>query len=200
MPRRRWFAAPLVLTFSSPLACSSRAPAVEAKQGDPKPPANPLAGFATVIPNGTACTYNVQVRCPKDISCNPPPPMAIECPPGMGDMPAVHVGALGDGGCVMVPYGCGDLACAVPVPCPSPGQPLAPLSWAVNPADDGRCLASPGPRTNFEDPGPAVAIDCPLAERHGFIERKTPDAPCLACATAPCEPPAAVTVPCPAAS
>ncbi|MCA9674482.1 MAG: hypothetical protein KC464_05505, partial [Myxococcales bacterium] len=125
MPRvRRWFAAPLVVTLAGPAACSSSG-------GQRR---SPIDDFAYVSRDGSACIYHVDMACPPNATCNPPPPQAVECPAGMGaDVTGARVGRHGDG-CVAVIPPCADLACAVPTPCPTPGAPLPALQWAVNPA------------------------------------------------------------------
>lgn len=188
MPRPRRFAAPLVIVLATPAACSSN--------GAEKPPPPFGHDFAAVWKDGSACGYAEAMSCPEGVRCNPPPPRAIECPREMGAHERVRIGADGAGGCLLVPPTCADRGCAVPTDCPEPGQMLPPLQWAVNPGDGDGCVASPGPRTGLWEPAHAPApIACPLPERHGFIERAAPDAPCFACAKPPCAD--ATPVPCP---
>jgi hypothetical protein len=40
---------------------------------------------ASLSQRGHECFYSVHVDCPPDATCNPPPPIPIECPPEMSD-------------------------------------------------------------------------------------------------------------------
>ena len=95
MPRvRRWFAAPLVVTLAGPAACSSSG-------GQRR---SPIDDFAYVSRDGSACIYHVDMACPPNATCNPPPPQAVECPAGMGaDVTGARVGRHGDGCVAVIP-------------------------------------------------------------------------------------------------
>jgi hypothetical protein len=178
--RRTWFSAPLVV--------------VTAGCGSSSATKDPTDDFAYVHQQGSACTYNEPEHCPKGAMCNPPPPLPIECPAGIGKDEWGRVGPKPKGQpgeCVLMKSSCNDLTCAIDVPCPAHdwgNRTLATLEWAIDPTDDGKCSATPGSRTTFDSPAPAVTIDCPasLTDHHGFIARPSPTAECQACAQPPC--------------
>jgi hypothetical protein len=188
VPRSRRFAASLVVTLAVP-ACSSSSQKPEEARWD--------ADFAYVRKDGTACTYSTPERCPPNVTCNPPPPRAIECPRGMGEHDNARVGAVEGGACVMMAPGCHERACATETDCPDPGRPLLPLQWAVNPVEGqgDQCVATPARRTSFwETEHPPVTLTCPPTGA-GFIERAAGDAACFACAQPPCDTATPVTCP-----
>jgi len=189
---RRWFAAPFVVTVTAaPLAC---APSSGARRDFPAG----VEGAWYVTRDGTACSADPPMSCPKGASCNPPPPTVVECPATM-EQSTVRLVKLAGGSCAVLPDGCERVACAVgPTPCPLPhDQRLPTLSWAVNPID-GKCLASPGRRNRYEQDRPDVEVPClPLEARGGFIDRAAPGAECHACALSPCDPATSPRVDCP---
>jgi hypothetical protein len=185
MRRRRWFAAPLVITTAAIPGCSSA----------PKGP------DWYVNRNGTACTASTPVHCPRNATCNPPPPHAVTCPDGMGESSTVEVDQNADGTCTMTIPGCtGGAACTHAVDCPTweAGEKLQTLRWLLEPAADGKCTATPSSRTNFGPTRPPVIIDCPPDGRVVITRKPAGDDGCLACATgATCDPAASIDVACP---
>jgi hypothetical protein len=95
----------------------------------------------------------------KDLKCyahetgpNPPPPRAIECPPGMSGKTVFTVGELPDKSCAVVPEGCLDAKCTTHrTPCPlPPGKELVrtfSVLWKIE---------KHGPNCHAED-----ETDCP---------------------------------------
>jgi len=195
MKRRHWFTAPFVVTAAAaPLACSSSTGRGERRDFPPG-----VKGSWYVMRDVSSCSASAPMSCPKNATCNPPPPQAIECPSGMGEQVTVRVIELGDGTCAMLPDGCTREACAQgPTPCPVPwGERLPTLEWAVN-LVDGKCVASPGPRTRDEPPRSGVEVPClPFENKGGSIDRAAAGADCHACALSPCDPATSPKVACP---
>lgn len=112
--RRTQFAAPWILTVA--VGCGSKS-------------AEPRKQFPrtwTVTMQLPGCQALLDVSCPPDVNCNPPPPQEAECPPGASGHTSQRVAQLANDTCVIVPDGCVELACAkTPAPCPLPqGQKL----------------------------------------------------------------------------
>jgi hypothetical protein len=181
--RRTWFSAPLVAVTAS---CSS-------SSSSDKPD---VASYDTIARRGTACEYVVKMRCPKNASCNPPPPRAVECPAALGGGSWAAIGpkpGVADGTCLLFADGCSEPSCAVPTPClDGAWTPLAPLAWRISPGEDGRCIAVGVSRTQW-DSHPPVPLACPPG---GAIERANVNAPCVVCAVSPC-PIGAAPIACP---
>lgn len=93
---------------------------------DAAPPADaaPARLVATFYVSGAQgqCDAMGDSSCPPNFACNPPPPMKIECPPGIGKTRSdgVHVGRLPDQTCAIIDLGCEDVSCAhAATPCPA---------------------------------------------------------------------------------
>jgi hypothetical protein len=114
--RRSRFAAPLVITVA---ACSKTEP--------PKPPAYSGMSWDVRMVGGKGCRADEVFReCPPEGDCNPPPPRAVECPPGSSGRTLIRVAELPDKTCGILPAGCFDASCVkLKAPCPLPaGQTL----------------------------------------------------------------------------
>jgi len=67
------------------------------------------------------CQAVMDVDCPPNVACNPPPPQEVECPPGTSGKTVTRIGELDDKSCAIVPPGCLEIDCAkTPAPCPLP--------------------------------------------------------------------------------
>src|SRR5688500_14839709 len=79
-----------------------------------------VAEWNVIAANGV-CSANEHGSCPPDTECTPPPPRAIECPPGSAEG-IVRVGQLEDATCVIA-------GTSTKTPCPLPkGEAIAPTS------------------------------------------------------------------------
>jgi hypothetical protein len=131
--------------------------------------------------------FSETIPCPKNASCNPPPPRAIECPAELGTATSARIGpapGTAPDSCVLIVPPCTERSCGVPIKCipTSWARTIEPLAWTITPGEDGRCVATPRPRTNFDGGGPAIPVAC----AGGVIERANPKAPCVVCGTSPC--------------
>ncbi len=138
-------------------------------------------------------TYEVRMV---DMKCratepgrNPPPPRAIECPPGMSGSTTFVVGELANGTCGIVPRGCTDEACVkIKTPCPLPYgrevvQKLANV-WTIEKRGE-RCHAEEGgedecpPGVDCNPPQPRF-VPCPPGITEDKVVRiaELPDATC----------------------
>lgn len=172
--RRRRFSAPLVAVTAS-YACSS-----------PSKP-DDISQYDKISVWGSACVYELEVSCPKNVPCNPPPPRPIECPAAMGESTEARIGPAKPGAveadCLLFLPLCTTRSCGIPTPCLRDNyDPIEPLAWTITPGSDGRCIATPQPRTMFDGGGPVIPIACD----GGVIERANPKAPCVVCDKSPC--------------
>jgi hypothetical protein len=139
-------------------------------------------------------TWNVIM---KDMKCvatepgpNPPPPQAIECPPGMTGNISITVGMLANKSCGVVPTGCFDPACvklATACPLPPGEQVKHELAnvWLVEKRGD-RCHAEEGdidkcpPGVDCNPPEPRF-VKCPegVTEDTPMRIAELPDATCV---------------------
>lgn len=170
---RRVFAASVVVTIA---ACSG-----SSKETTGTKPPGPFVQRWTVIRSVDDCrALETENSCPKNATCNPPPPQAIACPEGSGPDGHVVVAELPDHSCAIVPVGCNELACAaVKTACPMPfGQELPILRWEVMREASGECIA----RARGADP---VKVACPFPDPQtgapsSVIMRADAKAPCFA--------------------
>lgn len=158
----------------------------------------------TVHKQADACRADVRIDCPPDVSCNPPAPREIECPPGATEAASVTVVEKPDKTCAIVPRGCTSISCATQsTPCPTPyGERLTPrpqrLSaiWSVmrgqlpdtcNAYDDFECRVPPGQPAPPCNPPPPDRVVCPpsIGDQPMRIG-KLPDGTC-AIAPKPCD-------------
>jgi hypothetical protein len=167
--RRTTFAAPLILSLVT--GCSkkeeeyTRNPPPPERTPEPPPvkttnPPEPTARFIAEWDvrrvDAGICEAEAIVQCDPGDRCNPPPPRAIECPPGTSGKTVIRVAAVTTAKCGIVPKGCNDATCVkLETACPLPGgQQLPPKLvevWLVekNKNGDGGCHA--------EEP----STDCP---------------------------------------
>jgi hypothetical protein len=95
--QRRVFAAPFIFTIAA--ACTGGAPkTVEKPEPDPDPVAEPYQTWTVSSSGEGRCEAYVEVDCPPDASCNPPPPMAVACPAGLADGEQITVVQLEENG------------------------------------------------------------------------------------------------------
>ena len=171
--RRTRFATPVILSVA---ACSS---------SKTEPPRREFPG----------ATYTVQMvdmKCVAQERGNPPPPpRAIQCPPGMASTTVFTVGTLANGTCGVVPNGCFDEACVrIPTPCPlPPGQPLVEklaIVWTIEKRGE-TCHAEEGeghddcpPGVDCNPPEPRI-VPCPpgVTEDRPLRVAELPDATCV---------------------
>jgi hypothetical protein len=169
--RRVRFAAPVVITVAA--SCSHK----EA------PKAKPFPGV----------TWSVSMQ---DLRCraiepgpNPPPPRAIECPPGMSGKTIMTVTELADHSCAVVPPSCKDVSCAHPkTACPLPfGKELVQklaMVWIIEKrgpkchAEEENEDCPPGQDCN--PPAPRT-FDCPpgVTEEKPLRIAELPDTTCV---------------------
>jgi hypothetical protein len=78
-PRRTRFAAPFVVVVTAAGGCGDgkKGGGTTPPDPDPKPQAS---WYVRKTPTG-GCQATQHVDCPKDLSCNPPAPMGMPCPP-----------------------------------------------------------------------------------------------------------------------
>jgi hypothetical protein len=145
--RRTQFAAPLIVT----LACGNSEPT---ETRNPPPPAPKFKGAWDVrrAPAG-GCLAEDANPCAPDTKCNPPPPRAIECPPGTSGRTVIRVVELPAHTCGIAPAGCADPTCVkLATPCPLPHGQRFPQKlvevWTVE---------KRGSECHAEEPNP----DCP---------------------------------------
>ena len=102
----------------------------------------------------------VDMKClAREMSSKPPPPLAIECPPGMSGSTTFVVGMLSSNECGIVPPDCYATSCVkIRTPCPLPPgkQVVTKLAnvWMIE-KKDGTCHAEEG---DVDDCPPGV--DC----------------------------------------
>lgn len=180
--RRTRFATPVILVA----ACSKSEP--------PKP--KEFAG-------ATYTVRMVDMKCLAHQRGNPPPPpRAIECPPGMASKTVFTVGELADKTCGIIPAGCVDETCVkIKTPCPlPPGKQLATalsIVWTIEKRGDA-CHAEEGdghedcpPGVDCNPPEPRI-VPCPpgVTEDKPVRVAELPDATCVVvpegCATTTC--------------
>lgn len=130
--RRTQFAAPLIITVAA--GCG--------RGGADQPPKRFPRMTWTVTMQLPGCQAVMDVDCPPDIACNPPPPQDVECPPGASGKTATRIAELADKTCAIVPPGCFDPSCAkLPAPCPLPrGQKLVhkiAFAWHIEKRGEG---------------------------------------------------------------
>ena len=141
-------------------------------------------------------TWNVQMnrndgKCQaRESGPNPPPPVAIECPPGMSGSTVFVVGKLANDTCGIVPPACLDEHCVkIHTPCPLPPgqevkQKLANV-WLIEKRGE-RCHAEEGdedecpPGMDCNPPQPRF-VKCPpgITEEHPVRVAELPDATCV---------------------
>ena len=148
--RRTSFATPFIMTVAAttslPACSKDKGPA-----GNPPPPEFPGMKWSVRMVN-MKCLASEQ-------GPNPPPPRAIECPPGMSGSNTLIVGELSPSECGIVPQGCTDNTCVkIRTPCPLPPgkQVVTKLAnvWMIE-KKDGKCHAEEG---DVDDCPPGV--DC----------------------------------------
>ena len=187
---RTRFAAPFIVTVAA-AGCSN---------GGDKTSNPPLPRFPGVTHRvhmaDMLCFANENVLAPRDdkakASYNPPPPRAIECPPGMSGNTMLTVGELGPSECGIVPDGCTNKSCVkLRTPCPLPPgmrytQKLANV-WTIEKRGD-KCHAEEGdgehddcpPGKDCNPPAPRF-VPCPpgITEAADVHVAEMPDATCV---------------------
>jgi hypothetical protein len=203
--RRTLFAAPLILSVA---ACgksepeSTHNPPVPVTKNPPGPAFRDQWDVRRV--DAGKCEANELFTCEPQTKCNPPPPRAVECPPGTSGKTVIRIAELHDQTCAIVPKGCVEPSCAkLKTVCPLPaGQKLPDKLvevWVVekNKQDDGCHAEEPPvdcpPNTDCNPPSP-MKIECPP----GVTDRVTVKVGLLAdktCAILPegCDKPACAT-------
>jgi hypothetical protein len=134
MRRTRAFAAPFILTVVTALpGCPKSGPSGGTTVHENPPRVMPDAAepVATetryqewsVYKNGDTCAAMVDVDCPppEEATCNPPPPMRVDCPLGVEEGNAVVIYQQVEGGpCYVEPADCGEGGCdPQPAECPT---------------------------------------------------------------------------------
>ncbi len=77
-------AASFVVTFAAHGAAGCKKQPVES--GDPPEPPRPRVSSASISPSPFGdCHLYENPSCPPNVTCNPPPPIVIDCPPDMRD-------------------------------------------------------------------------------------------------------------------
>ena len=89
------------------------------------------------------CRAGIDIDCPENVTCNPPGPQPIPCPPGVEKHGHVTVGQKSATECVVVPPSCNDPSCATEkVRCPWTYEELSQLIRNGSKDAEGRCVAS----------------------------------------------------------
>jgi hypothetical protein len=188
---RTRFAAPFIITVAA-AGCSKGEPT-----SNPPPPKRAFPGVTySVRMQDMSCIAEERWAVPdavageRPVPPNPPPPRAIECPPGMAGNTVFVVGELAKSECAIVPAGCDDTSCAkIRTPCPLPPgeklyKPLANL-WLIEKRGD-KCHAEEGdedkcpPGNDCNPPAPRF-VPCPpgITEADPVRIAELPDATCV---------------------
>jgi hypothetical protein len=179
--RRTSFATPFIMT----VAATASVPACSKDKGPPGNPPQPE------FPGMTWSVRMLNMTClASEHGPNPPPPRAIECPPGMSGSTTFVVGELASNECGIVPAGCADKACVkIRTPCPMPvGQKVVHKLanvWLIEKRGD-KCHAEEGdedecpPGTDCNPPSPRF-VPCPagITEEKPVRVAEMPDATCV---------------------
>ncbi|MBA2543016.1 MAG: hypothetical protein H0V17_25470 [Deltaproteobacteria bacterium] len=174
--RRTVFAAPLIISLVG--GCSKKEPErtnnpppPEVQLPPPKPSAFEVEWDVRRVDAG-ACEADFVVECPPNTKCNPPAPLAVECPAGTSGRTVIRVAQVTPDRCGIVPKGCVDTSCVkLATPCPLPAGQKLPAKlvevWTVekNKNGDGGCHAEEPeadcpPNADCNPPVPRK-IECP---------------------------------------
>lgn len=186
---RTRFAAPFIVTVAA-ASCSK-----SETTSNPPPPKFPGITYRVHMAN-MLCYANEELRGqppPSDKpqpTYNPPPPRAIECPPGMSGNTVFTVAQLSASECGVVPALCESTSCVkIRTPCPLPPgarytQQLANV-WMIEKRGD-KCHAEEGdhddcpPGQDCNPPAPRF-VPCPpgITEADPVHIAELPDATCV---------------------
>jgi hypothetical protein len=108
---RRQFLAPFLLTVAAAIPGCKKGGPTETIRHD-NPPADPYRSW-TVISGSGSCEATLDGEaCPPDAECDPPAPVEIECPDGVGADQGTIVQASADGPCTIADA---EVACPEPL-------------------------------------------------------------------------------------
>ena len=189
--RRTQFAAPLIVTVA---ACSGGSPKSD------KPKRYPGHVWAVTMSPDACLATETDLGCPPDVTCNPPPPQEVQCPPGSSGRNTIRIAERGDKTCAVLPPSCVEESClTTPTACPLPfGQSLPKKLGAIMEIEmrDGSCHVEEKnpdcpPNVDCNPPAPKK-VACPpgITEEHEIDIALLADGTCAVipegCSTTEC--------------